>query len=281
MKKEKNIGKVILITGSSSGIGRETALFLARQGYTVIASMRKLAKGVTLLETAKAEGLDLRLEQLDVNDSETAVALAAKIKDEFSALHGLINNAGYGLIGFFEAISPEEYRAQMETNFFGVMNVTRAFLPLLIQSSPAKIIQISSLSGRNALPGLGAYSASKYALEGFSESLRLEMKPFGVEVFLVEPGSFATKIFSENYVLARDFSATNLTTAKYAQKVLGFIQKIKPDSRVEKVAYLIEGILSNRKRAFRQVIGGGIGFWLRMRMPFWLAEKLIIKKLFL
>lgn len=193
-----NPPKAVLITGCSSGIGMEAAVDLAARGYRVIATMRNTAKKEKLLERAKRRGVEVDLQALDVVDPESIAACARHVHATYGPLHGLVNNAGYGIGGFFEDLTDAEYRDQMETNFWGVLAVTRAFLGPMRQAGRGYVINVSSESGRVAIPGLGAYQSSKFALEGFSEGLRHELAPFGVHVALVEPGMIATDIFTAN-----------------------------------------------------------------------------------
>ena len=155
---------VVLITGCSSGFGMLSAARLAAAGHTVYASMRNLQKRETLLEEVKRRGGELKLLKLDVTDNATIDDAMNKIESEKGRLDILINNAGYGLGGFFEDVSEREFRDQMETNFFGVLEVTRRALPLMRKSSAdyggAKIINISSVQGRAPIPGMGAYALS-------------------------------------------------------------------------------------------------------------------------
>jgi NAD(P)-dependent dehydrogenase (short-subunit alcohol dehydrogenase family) len=181
-----------LVTGASSGVGRATALELAGRGHRVLAAARRKEK---LDELAQAEQHITAL-QLDVTDA-AAVSAAALRVDELTAGHGvdvLVNAAGYALLGPVAGLSSEAIEHQFATNVLGPLNVTRALLPKMREGHSGRIINISSVLGRFALPGLGAYSASKYALEALSDALRIELAPHGISVVLIEPTWVATNI---------------------------------------------------------------------------------------
>lgn len=183
----------ILVTGATSGIGRETALYLARQGHRVFATGRN-AKALADLEQA-AKGSDLRVHALDVTDETSIEAARAwvSLSTDGYGLDALVNNAGYGHLGPMELVTSEQLRAQFETNVIGVMAVTRAFLPAMRSRGKGRIVNVSSVAGRLTMPLMGAYEASKYALESISDALRMELAPFGVQVVIVEPGLINTE----------------------------------------------------------------------------------------
>lgn len=187
--------KTAIVTGSSSGFGLLCAVELALKGFTVIATMREVNKSKPLLERAKEQKVDnlIHVHPLDVTSTES-INLFKTLLVDYPSVDVLVNNAGFALGGFSEELSIENYRLQFETNFFGLIAVTQAVLPLMRAKKHGRIINMSSISGRIGFPGLSAYVASKHALEGYSESLRLELKPFGIDVSLIEPGSFQTNI---------------------------------------------------------------------------------------
>lgn len=188
---------IAVVTGSSSGFGLAIALELAKDGYFVLAAMRQTEKGGLLLEAAGDLGVAERIQcvALDVTSS-AAIAELRKLLNQKGRVDLLVNNAGYAAAGFVEEIPLDEYRRQFETNVLGVIGVTQALLPLFRKQRRGMIVTIGSISGKIGFPGLSPYVASKHALEGWSESLRLEMIPFGVKVVLVEPGSYQTGIWS-------------------------------------------------------------------------------------
>jgi NAD(P)-dependent dehydrogenase (short-subunit alcohol dehydrogenase family) len=178
------------ITGASSGLGRAFAEHALRRGHNVVATARRVA---TLEDiAARAPGRLLAL-ALDVTRPEDARAAVGAAVARFARIDVLINNAGYGIVGAFEETPEDELRAQMETNFFGAMNVIWAALPGLRAQRGGAIVNISSLGGQLSFLGFSAYSASKFALEGASEALAQEVAPFGVKVLIVEPGQFRTR----------------------------------------------------------------------------------------
>ena len=198
------MAKTALITGASSGFGLLTAVTLARRGWRVLATMRDLPRRGRLEDAARAAGVLDRIEfiALDVTDNEQIAEVAASIATRPSPLDAIVNNAGFAMAGFSEDVLDAELRRQFDTNFFGAAAVTRAFLPLMRRQGSGHVVMISSISGRMGFPGVGSYSASKFAMEGWAETLRLEMKPLGVQVVLVEPGSFETDIWTRNAIFS-------------------------------------------------------------------------------
>ena len=190
--------KVALVTGSSSGIGFETSLMLARAGFNTYASMRNLEKSKNLTEIAKKEKLPLQVVQLDVNNDGSVKDAIVKILKADQRIDVLINNAGYGLFGSVEDTSIEEIKAQFETNFFGVVRVTQQVLPLMRRQNSGTIVNVSSVGGRIGLPALSAYHSTKFALEGLSESIAFELEPFGIRVVIIEPGVIRTNILNSS-----------------------------------------------------------------------------------
>jgi NAD(P)-dependent dehydrogenase (short-subunit alcohol dehydrogenase family) len=186
--------KIVLLTGATAGIGRTTALHLARLGHHVIASGRKVAELAKLQTEGLALGGKLDVVALDVTSSASIAAAVAAV-DTLTGGRGpdvLINNAGFGVLGPTSEISDAELRRQYETNVFGLMNVTRAFLPKMRERRAGRIINVSSLGGRVTLPYFGVYNSTKYALESLSDALRYELQPFGIDVALIEPGVIRT-----------------------------------------------------------------------------------------
>jgi NAD(P)-dependent dehydrogenase (short-subunit alcohol dehydrogenase family) len=190
--------KVALVTGSSSGIGFETSLMLARAGFNTYASMRNLEKSKNITEIAKKEKLPLQVVQLDVNNDGSVKDAIVKILKADQRIDVLINNAGYGLFGSVEDTSIEEIKAQFETNFFGVVRVTQQVLPLMRRQNSGTIVNVSSVGGQIGLPALSAYHSTKFALEGLSESIAFELEPFGIRVVIIEPGVIRTNILNSS-----------------------------------------------------------------------------------
>ena len=188
--------QVALITGSSSGIGYETSLALARSGFCTYAGVRNMKNSDILEKKIAKEKLDLNILQLDVNDKSSIDNAINRIKTEEKRIDVLINNAGYGLVGFFEELGLDEIRKQFETNFFGVLNVTKKVIPIMREQNRGTIINLSSGAGQVGFPGISAYVSTKFAIEGFSESLMYELFPFGIRVIIIEPGVIKTNFFN-------------------------------------------------------------------------------------
>jgi len=188
--------QVALITGCSSGIGYETSLALARSGFCTYAGVRNTKNSDILEKKIAKEKLDLNILQLDVNDKSSIDNAINRIKTEEKRIDVLINNAGYGLVGFFEELGLDEIRKQFETNFFGVLNVTKKVIPIMREQNSGTIINLSSGAGQVGFPGISAYVSTKFAIEGFSESLMYELFPFGIRVIIIEPGVIKTNFFN-------------------------------------------------------------------------------------
>ena len=247
--------KVILITGCSSGFGLLAAARLAAQGHLVWATMRDLSKKQDLENELALRNTQAMLRELDVTKPFTIKNVVEEIVKTHFHIDVLINNAGYGIAGFFEDLTPDEIRAQMETNFFGVQNVCREIVPLMRKQGRGRIINISSIAGQTATPCLGAYNASKWALEAFSESLYYELGLFGVSVVLVEPGSYPTKIFKQNAHYASNFDNSQGAYFSFNQKIKNIVEnkltKYKRDP--EDVARLIEDIINKSHPRLRYI----------------------------
>ncbi|MDQ0110189.1 short-subunit dehydrogenase [Chitinophaga terrae (ex Kim and Jung 2007)] len=183
------MAKRIFITGASRGFGKLWAEALLERGDKVVATARDLK---TLDDLVAKYGDNILPLQLDVNDRQADFEAIARAKDHFGGIDVLINNAGYGLFGSIEETSEKEAREQMETNFFGLLWLTQAVLPVMRAQGHGHIIQLSSILGVTTLPVLGLYNASKFAVEGLSETLAAEVKGFGIHVTLVEPNGYAT-----------------------------------------------------------------------------------------
>ena len=280
---------VVLITGTSSGIGMLAAARLAAVGHDVYASMRNLDGSHNLEAELERRGAAANLLQLDVTDVESIARAVGSIEKEAGRLDVLINNAGYGLGGFFEDLSAAEIQAQFDTNFFGLQAVTRAALPLMRQSAAAgswgRIVNISSVQGRMAVPGLGAYTASKFALEGFSEGLYYELQPFNIHVVLIEPGSFRTKIFTENAQVASRAEDPQSPYTTYARWFRDRMAKMldAPDRMgdAEDVAQVIEVVLQKARPNLRYVVGRRARQILRIQklLPGGLFHRMVLRRI--
>lgn len=189
---------VILITGASSGIGLETAKLFQSKNWKVAATMRSPEKAEQLQKIADVETF-----RLDVTDVESIKAAIAGALEKFGRIDVVVNNAGYGLLGPFEAASQEQIERQFQTNLFGLFNVCREMIPYFREQKRGTIVNISSLGGRVTLPFSSLYSATKFAVEGFSESLQYELEPFKIRVKVVEPGPIKTDFYSRSQEIAR------------------------------------------------------------------------------
>ena len=192
--------KVALVTGSSSGIGLETVLSLARNGYYTFASMRDIKKSGELEAAAKKENLSIKVIKLDVDQEESIVSAIKTIIGEKERLDVLVNNAGYGQFGCTEDVTVDEFKRQFETNFFSIVKIIQEVAPVMRRQNSGKIINISSVVGRMGLPGSPAYISSKFALEGLGECLRYELGQFGIDITMIEPGVIKTNFFNSMQV---------------------------------------------------------------------------------
>jgi NAD(P)-dependent dehydrogenase (short-subunit alcohol dehydrogenase family) len=253
-----NEKKVAIVTGSSSGIGFQTALMLARNGYSTYASMRNIDKSKTITEIAKKERLPLQVIQLDVNDDVTVKNAINKIVKDGKRIDVLVNNAGYGLFGALEELSIEEIKAQFETNFFGVVRVTQAVLPTMRnQNGGGTIVNISSVGGQVSVPILSAYNSTKFALEGLSESLSHELGPFGIRVIIIEPGFIKTNIMNSS-VLAKSASVENSPYHSFTKKIESYFKSMMDNpesSNPEEVAKVILHAVTSDNPQLRFTVG--------------------------
>jgi len=261
-----------------------TAARLASRGHHVIATMRNLNKQGALIEEVHLRGGKVEVMRLDVTDRDSIAAVVREIGAQYGYLDVLVNNAGFGMGGFFEDLSDEDIREQLEVNYFGVLNVTRAVIPYMRQKRSGKIINISSVAGTYASPAFSAYNASKWALEAFSESLRHELKFFGIQVLLVEPGTYRTQIFDDNARKAKNFYNENspyFGLSKFLEKrVRDYVEDCHKDP--EDVAALIEKLVNSKNPPFRNIpdIESQCLYFLRRLLPFSLFETLIRKAIF-
>jgi len=273
--------RVALITGASSGFGLLTAVTLARRGWQVLATMRDLNRRNKLEEAAQAAGVLDRIEflALDVTNAGQIAALAASISVRPTPLDAIVNNAGFAMAGFAEDVSDAELRSQFDTNFFGAAAVTRAFLPQLRRQGAGHIVMVSSISGRMGCPGVGSYAAAKFALEGWTETLRLEVRPLGIQVVLVEPGSFETDIWTRNAILSTGTQDAQSPNAARITRLLERMESGKPKASPQIVADGIAAILDNPRPKLRYVFGRDAKMILMLRrlLPWSALERLLVK----
>jgi len=193
--------KVALVTGSSSGIGFETCLALARDGFHTFASMRDTKKAPPLQEAAEKENLNIEIIPLDVDKGDSIKSAVSKIISKVGRIDVLVNNAGYGLFGCVEDVPVDDFKKQFETNFFGIITIIQEIAPIMRKQGSGFIVNISSVAGRIGFPASPAYISSKFALEGLSECLRYELDQFGVKTIIIEPGVINTSFFSSMQVV--------------------------------------------------------------------------------
>lgn len=197
--------KTVFITGATDGLGRATALLLAQRGYRVFAAGRSAEKRAQLDAIAREKNLSLETLELDVCDDSSVERAVTAVFARTGAIDVLFNNAGVNFSAAVEDLSMEDWRRQFETNFFGVLRVTKAFMPHMRERRRGRIIMMSSVSGFVTAPTQGAYSGSKFALEALSNALRLELFPFNIQVVLIEPGYIITGIQQAAMELSRPY----------------------------------------------------------------------------
>jgi NAD(P)-dependent dehydrogenase (short-subunit alcohol dehydrogenase family) len=273
--------KTAMITGTSSGFGLLTAVTLAKRGWHVIATMRDLARHERLEAAARSAGVLDRIEflALDVTDNAQIAKVAAAIAARTARLDALISNAGFAVGGFAEDVSDAELRQQFDTNFFGAVAVVRAFLPQFRRQGCGHIVMTSSISGRMGFPGVSSYAASKFAVEGWAETLRMEMKPLGIQVAIVEPGSFETGIWSRGQTIAKQSLDPLSPNAARTQQLLSRMKNGQPKAGPQIVADGIAAILDNPRPRLRNVFGrdAKMALLLKLLLPASAVERWIIK----
>jgi len=267
---------IVLCTGCRSGFGLLIAITAARAGHTVYAGLRDLETSADLVK--QAGDLDVRPVQLDVTDAEQRESVVQEIIDEHGRLDALINNAGVALGGFIEQIAEEELRRLFDVNVFAAWALTKTCLPHLRASREGIVINITSMAGRQAMPGLGGYAGSKFALEGITEALRHEMRPFGVRVVLVEPGPYQTDIFGRNRRLAKATETEGGPYTGYMRRMEQLVEKMQ--SRMgdpQEVADLVTELLVEDEPRLRYPLGPGVAarVWSRRVLPFEGVERIL------
>src|SRR5215213_7868244 len=282
-KPNGEIIRVAVVTGSSSGIGFETALTLARNGFYTYATMRNLERSKNITGIANTEKLPLQVIQLDVNDDRSVKDAIDKIVAENKRIDLLVNNAGYGLFGSLEDISIEEIKAQFETNFFGVIRVTQQVLPVMRnQSIGGTIANVSSVGGRIGVPVLSAYQSTKFALEGLSESMSYELEPFGIRVVIIEPGFIRTNIMNSSTSAKKDLDSKSSyfsLTQKVKNHFKSMIENASSSSPPEEVAKVILQAITSENPQLRYTVGNDAATIMqaRMNMPDKEFKKMIIQ----
>ena len=257
--------QVALITGCSSGIGYETALMLARNGFHTFATMRDTKKSNSLVKTSQREKLALKILELDVNDDKSIENAITRVKSEAKRIDVLINNAGYGLVGFFEDLTLDEIRNQFETNFFGVLNITKKVIPIMRLQKSGTIVNISSGAGQVGFPGISAYVSTKFAVEGFSESLMYELSPFGIKVIIIEPGVVKTNFF-RNCVISEESTKNRSLYSRSLDKIQKNIDLMQEHATSPTdVAKIILQVLSTDEPKQRYIVGNDVAMILEAK----------------
>jgi NAD(P)-dependent dehydrogenase (short-subunit alcohol dehydrogenase family) len=269
--------KVAVITGSSSGIGLLSTVELAKAGFRVVATMRNLGRREKLdkavADAQVRDRVDVR--ELDITHLDTIPTFVEELKKDYRTLDVLMNNAAFAMAGFAEDISLDSVREQFETNFFAQVALTKAVLPVMRKQRSGHILMISSIGGRVASPVIGAYDGSKFALEGWSEALRLETQSLGIRVVLIEPGAFQTDIWDRNANMTSLKEKTaNFSRAERFQTMVNAMRK----ADAQPVAELIAKIARDPNPRLRYVIGvdAHVQLWLRRILPWKAWEKMMV-----
>lgn len=281
-----DIRPVTVITGASSGIGLHTAVLLARKGHRVVAALRDTTRRRHLEDAAGDAMAQIDVLPLDVTDHAAAARLAAEVEERYGRVDALINNAGFALGGLAEDVSSSELQRQFDTNFFGHVAVTRAFLPLF-RKQPGRdgrvrghIVMVASVLGRVATPGVSSYVASKFALEGWSMALRMELRSLGVRVALIEPGAFATDIWTRNVAVAEAARSGNSPNRERNQR---FARSVKQGANKlpgpAAVSHAIWRVLQMQDPPLHTVVGRDARalLWMDRLLPQRALERVLLR----
>jgi NAD(P)-dependent dehydrogenase (short-subunit alcohol dehydrogenase family) len=260
-----NKEKVAVVTGSSSGIGLETALTLARNGFLTYATMRNLAKSDNIKAVADKDHLPIRIVQLDVTDDTSVNNAVQSIIKETGRIDILVNNAGYILSGAFEDLSLEEIKNQHDTNFYGIIRTTQAVIPIMRKQRSGRIINISSGLGLFGFPGMSAYSSTKFAMEGLSESMAYELDQFGIKVILIEPGVIRTNI-GNSIVIAKKAQDSSSPYSQMMQKMGNNFKKFTENaSSADVVANIVLEAATSENPRLRYLAGKEMEMWMQSK----------------
>jgi short-subunit dehydrogenase len=255
----KAMTKTVFITGTSSGIGKLTAMYFAQQGWNVAATMRNPQQDTELCQVSR-----IKLYFLDVtNNQSIQTAIASAIQD-FGQIDVLVNNAGFGVDGVFEAMTDEIIEQQFNTNVFGLMRVTRAIIPHMREKGGGTIIQIASMGGRITFPLYSIYHGSKWAVEGFSEALHYELEPFNIKIKIIEPGAIKTEFYgsSRRFIMRDDLPMY--------QSLVDTVEQVSQEAgnkgeSPELVAKAIFQAANDRSHKMRYVVGKPAPLLLMLR----------------
>ena len=256
--------KIALVTGSSSGIGFETSLALARNGFHTFATMRDLTKDEKIKEVIEKEDLNIEILELDVDNEESVNQAIKTILEKKGQIDVLVNNAGYGMWGTVEDVSIDEFKEQFETNFFSIIRLIQKIAPIMRKQGSGNIVNISSVAGRIGFPVSPAYISSKFALEGLSESLRFELMPFGINVIIIEPGVIKTNFFDSMKLSEK--SQQDSTYKEITDKVISGVKMMaEMGTHPKEVADVVIKTLGEEKPLPRYVIGNDAMMFLEAK----------------
>jgi NAD(P)-dependent dehydrogenase (short-subunit alcohol dehydrogenase family) len=270
--------KIALVTGASRGFGLLTSIELAKAGFRVVAAMRDLGRRERLDMAVAAAGVGTKIDvrALDVTRFDAIPGFVDSVVSDYGRLEVLVNNAGFAVAGFAEDIKLDELRLQFETNFFGAVAMTKAALPIMRRQRSGHIIQVSSIAGLHGSVTVSSYAASKHALEGWSESLRMEVNSLGIKVVLVEPGAFQTDIWTRGAVMGEQATKDTSPNLQRSLRMRERIQKL-PKADPIAVARLIVAIAQNPKPRLRYLVGRDAKIQLAMKriLPWKWHEKVV------
>src|ERR1022692_1959221 len=268
--------KIALITGSSSGFGLLTSIELAKAGFRVVATMRDLGRRERLDQAPTGVAALLDVRALDVTNFDALPAFVDSVVRDYGRLDVLVNNAGFAVAGFAEDIKLEELRQQFETNFFGAVAMTKAALPTMRRQRSGHIIQVSSISGLHGSVTVSSYSASKHALEGWSESLRMEVSSLGIKVVLIEPGAFQTDIWTRGAVMGENATKQTSQNRERSLRMRERVQALPKRDPIE-VARLIASVAQDPNPKLRYLVGRDAKMQLALKriLPWKWHEKLV------
>ncbi len=267
----ENVSKAVLITGCSTGIGRATAQRLAKTGHRVYATARKLEA------IADLEVFGCRLLQLDVCDDDSILAAVAEVNKAEGAVGVLVNNAGYGSEGPFEEVPMAEVRRQFETNVFGLVRLTQLLLPGMRAQRWGKIVNVSSMGGRLVLPGGAFYHATKFSVEALSDALRFEVRNFGIDVIVIEPGAIMTQFGDTAAARVEALGSEGSAYGEFRRRLADAIRKSyagKPDAlggAADDVALVIQKSITVRRPKTRYPVTFGARLFMGLRR--WLPDR--------
>ncbi len=265
--------KVILITGASSGIGKETVKLFQTKGWKVAATMRKPEESGDLQQI-----VDVECFRLDVTDVDSIRSAIDETIAKFGHIDAIVNNAGYGLAGPFETASREQIKKQFDTNVFGLMNVCREILPYFRERGKGIIVNVSSMGGRITFPLYSLYHATKWAVEGFSEALQHEIRPFNIRVKIIEPGPIKTDFYTRSMEMTKKEGIDAYDA--YVEKIMPNMQKVganAPDGSL--VAEVIYNAVTDGSWKIRYTANSRLVLTLRKILPdalfFWIIRKAV------